>query len=294
MLPGQALGGTLGRVPDRLTFHDFLRQHEDATAESLSARYPAGCLLTRANITESNQDVTEVLALLPSAPGQPVLVGRGMDVDVVVPSGKVSKRHAEFQLAESGALVLTDLGSSNGTFVNGQLLAPNQPTRIEPGTTEVWFGDRQFFHFDGPALNSYVRHLRPMLANVEPPPLLPPASADSRPASSHVRPNPGDTTHVMHRDELEQQRASDPSVDERWTAALKALRELIKNAERIQLKLALQADPVTIYDVADPEADAETVLDTLGGLRSMVIAVSVFFKRSGFELTVFDREAQVP
>lgn len=280
-------------MPDRLTFYDFLRQHEDATAENLSARYPAGCLLTRANITESNQDVTEVLPLLPAAPGRPVVVGRGVEVDVLVSSGKVSKRHAEFHLRPDGALLLTDMGSSNGTFVNGQRLAANQPTRIEPGTTEVWFADRQYFHFDGPALNSYVRHLRPLMANVEPPPLLPPTSTDSRATAIHVCPGPGDTTHVMHRDELGRQ-TSDPSVEDRWTAALKALRELVKNAERIQLKLALQQDPVTIYDVADPEANAEVVLDTLEGLRSMVIAVSVFFQRSGFELTVFDREAQVP
>jgi pSer/pThr/pTyr-binding forkhead associated (FHA) protein len=33
---------------------------------------------------------------------------------------KISRRHARFYHAESGALVVEDLGSSNGTHVNGR------------------------------------------------------------------------------------------------------------------------------------------------------------------------------
>lgn len=292
MLPGWSRGGTLNGMPTRQTFYDFLRHHEGASAEELSERYPLGCLLTRAKITESNQDVTEVLPLVPRVADQPVVVGRGLDVDVLISSGKVSKQHAEFQLKPSGSLVLTDLSSSNGTFVNGRRLTPGQATRVEAGTSELWFANTQFFHFDGRALSNYVRHLRPVLAQRKPPGSLPSVGSNPRARTGEFT-RPGDVTHVMHRDELRAQDV-DPSVGERWRAALKALGELIKNAERVQLRLALQPDPVTIYDAQNPEADPGSVLATLEGLQSMVQGVTVVFQRSGFELTVFDREAQVP
>ena len=45
-------------------------------------------------------------------------VGRRPDVNLVLPQQKVSKLHAEF-IATEGGLFLRDLGSTNGTFVNG-------------------------------------------------------------------------------------------------------------------------------------------------------------------------------
>jgi len=46
-------------------------------------------------------------------------IGRTPDNQVVVPVREVSRRHAEIVLTESG-YVLKDLGSPNGTFVNGE------------------------------------------------------------------------------------------------------------------------------------------------------------------------------
>ena len=44
----------------------------------------------------------------------------------------VSRRHAELVIRD-GALWITDLGSSNGTFVNDTRLAPRQPVRLING-----------------------------------------------------------------------------------------------------------------------------------------------------------------
>ena len=44
----------------------------------------------------------------------------------------VSRRHAELRVSE-GALWIVDLNSSNGTFVNGTRIAPNQPVRLVNG-----------------------------------------------------------------------------------------------------------------------------------------------------------------
>ncbi|MBW2458248.1 MAG: FHA domain-containing protein [Deltaproteobacteria bacterium] len=48
-----------------------------------------------------------------------VVVGRANVADLVLVEGMVSRRHARFAL-DSGKLFVNDLGSTNGTFVNGQ------------------------------------------------------------------------------------------------------------------------------------------------------------------------------
>ena len=48
----------------------------------------------------------------------PVLVGRGPDVAIQVPDRFASRRHCEISERE-GALFVRDLGSTNGSFVNG-------------------------------------------------------------------------------------------------------------------------------------------------------------------------------
>jgi hypothetical protein len=50
----------------------------------------------------------------------------------------VSRHHAVLELKED-TLVLSDAGSSNGTYLNGQRLAPNQPRVLRDGD-EVKFG----------------------------------------------------------------------------------------------------------------------------------------------------------
>ena len=49
----------------------------------------------------------------------PVIVGRAPGSDIVIGAGFVSGRHARFSLAGQN-LFVEDLGSTNGTYVNGQ------------------------------------------------------------------------------------------------------------------------------------------------------------------------------
>ncbi len=49
------------------------------------------------------------------------LVGRRTDCQLRIPISSVSRRHCELRMADGG-LYLRDLGSSNGTFVNGHRL----------------------------------------------------------------------------------------------------------------------------------------------------------------------------
>jgi ABC-2 type transport system ATP-binding protein len=74
------------------------------------------------------------------AVGGTVLIGRDPSVDVVVADSEISSRHASFAPADGG-IAVEDLGSTNGTFVNGQRLTGSQRLRagdrIQLGKTVV-------------------------------------------------------------------------------------------------------------------------------------------------------------
>ena len=50
----------------------------------------------------------------------PVVIGRGEDADLHLPSSSVSREHARIDVGEDGSLTVWDLGSSNGIRVNSK------------------------------------------------------------------------------------------------------------------------------------------------------------------------------
>lgn len=76
---------------------------------------------------------------------RPVLVGRGTDCSIRYPNGTpgVSGRHCSIAWdAASGQFIVTDLGSSYGTYTDGgQKLSANAPYRLLPGT-DIRIGDK--------------------------------------------------------------------------------------------------------------------------------------------------------
>ena len=75
---------------------------------------------------------------------EPVNIGRLSTNDVVLSDSNVSRRHAE--LRRSGdRWVLVDLGSTNGTLVNGKLAREHElrnGDRVSFGTSELIFETR--------------------------------------------------------------------------------------------------------------------------------------------------------
>jgi pSer/pThr/pTyr-binding forkhead associated (FHA) protein len=77
---------------------------------------------------------TPMLFLPPRTPvpitsGRSLIIGRSRGCDLRIPGSDASRRHAEIYQSADGH-VLRDLGSTNGTFVNGRAVQEHQ---LEPG-----------------------------------------------------------------------------------------------------------------------------------------------------------------
>ena len=74
----------------------------------------------------------------------PVTVGKAQAyADVILPDPSVSRVHARIYKGEAGCIEIRDLDSTNGTFINGTRLGPNEKKRIQRGD-EVRFGNVEY------------------------------------------------------------------------------------------------------------------------------------------------------
>ncbi|MEV6319167.1 FHA domain-containing protein [Streptomyces sp. NPDC051776] len=69
------------------------------------------------------------------AVGHVMRIGRALDNELVVSDLQVSRHHAEFHSTPDGRFEIRDLGSHNGTYVNGQPLAKSGAALIGPNDT---------------------------------------------------------------------------------------------------------------------------------------------------------------
>ncbi|MDB9495414.1 adenylate/guanylate cyclase domain-containing protein [Spirulina major CS-329] len=73
-------------------------------------------------------------------------IGRGAENNFVIPDRWISRNHAMLQYTETGIFYLIDLGSRNGTFINGRRV--NVPVVLKSGD-HVTFGQSELRFFFG-------------------------------------------------------------------------------------------------------------------------------------------------
>jgi pSer/pThr/pTyr-binding forkhead associated (FHA) protein len=133
-----------------------------------------------------------------------VTLGRGTTNDIIIIDSEVSRKHARFFL-QSGGYVIEDVGSTNGTYVDGQRLIG--PHLIRPGEM-IFLGEK---------ISLEVEAIYDEDATIVPPPTVPSGQAvlpeeqiPAQPQPAPVTPPPPAQTYVVPQP---QEAASHPPVD---------------------------------------------------------------------------------
>lgn len=138
------------------------KAQEEAADESEAAEIPVGdgiesefkatpeqALEEPVQPVEIHEEAPTLARLVPQAGGDELVVRKGDNSvgrrpanDIVIPDPFVSGSHAVIA-ASDGDFTITDLGSTNGTTVNGEKLAPNAPRELSDGD-EISFGESMY------------------------------------------------------------------------------------------------------------------------------------------------------
>lgn len=126
-------------------------------------------------------------------------IGRDVSNDLVINDAEVSRRHARLS-AEAGSYVVEDLGSTNGTFVNGQRVT--RPQLLHPGDL-ILFGENVSLAFEierfeekatvvsaGPAAAPPPAREAPPIRETYVPPAPPPPPVEAPAYAGRVPPSP--------------------------------------------------------------------------------------------------------
>ena len=140
---GESVSSTVLKKNDRASIGD-----SEIFVQSTSEAAFAPCDVHRLE-THGGERNGEMIRLEKS----PFKIGSAADNDLVLKSDVVSRHHAEIRIADNGETWLRDMGSSNGTFVNGERLKRQE--RMLMDLDEI-----SFACFDYAFLDKNVVHTR--------------------------------------------------------------------------------------------------------------------------------------
>lgn len=84
----------------------------------------------------------------------PFTVGRARECDYVIDSNQISRLHAQFDFDYQQVLI-RDLGSTNGTYLNGEKLVPHKNYRLR-ASDEIMISNVAVLVFDDPATTNQL------------------------------------------------------------------------------------------------------------------------------------------
>ena len=133
---GMAVDPTFGEFEEELKRQDLERQLGAAAKGARSKAKLEIPYSARVTLPEGSRDIP--LTFTPG--GRRMNVGRGTDNDLYFNHSSVSKVHAAVRMDGSGALLVADTGSTNGTHINGVRIPYGEARPISVGDV-VAFGE---------------------------------------------------------------------------------------------------------------------------------------------------------
>ncbi|MBS2027407.1 MAG: FHA domain-containing protein [Deltaproteobacteria bacterium] len=123
---------------------------QDGDERKRTALISKGAMIKKSAEIKTDLSKLEVTLLPPMAAGGSLKVGRAPDNDLILEDPSASKYHALLAW-KNGHGELTDLGSMNGTTVNGQGVEANTPRQLRDGEV-ISFGGAQFVFYSSPRI----------------------------------------------------------------------------------------------------------------------------------------------
>ncbi|HEX2913957.1 MAG TPA: FAD-dependent oxidoreductase [Chloroflexia bacterium] len=90
-------------------------------------------IVTQGNAHSHDKNKPKVFDLKVEPRREKLVLGRETGNDIRLPQFSVSRRHLELKVVDNG-LIVRDLGSRNGTFIDGKPLLPLTPQFVQPGS----------------------------------------------------------------------------------------------------------------------------------------------------------------
>jgi FHA domain len=135
---GVSVDPTFGEFEQQLKEQDEAKRRAEELGTPRIPKSPTPDVHIIARVTTPEGTRETPLTFTPG--GRRMSVGRGTDNDLYVNDRSVSKIHAALVMNKEGTLLLSDTGSTNGTFINGRRIAYGEARQIEDGDV-VGFGD---------------------------------------------------------------------------------------------------------------------------------------------------------
>lgn len=106
-----------------------------------------------------------------------ITIGRDITNDITINDPEVSRHHARI-LRQGDTFIMEDLGSTNGTFINGQRLSGSRP--LNAGET-VGLGETVTLAFETTIMPNIGQSGSPVVSSSSPPPLQQPSQPSYEP-----------------------------------------------------------------------------------------------------------------
>lgn len=210
-----------------------------------------------------------------------VYVGRSRENDITLTPKSVSRLHACFSLRE-GSWVVTDIGSANGTMVDGRLLNEGQTAPLA-NLAKISFGPDAVFYF---ASSEDVQRLAEKF--IEHSTLVDTSDRIELPKQPATRrqkqPDPSSTSTldglvsaltVSTANAYETESAAPGCEDTRLESSLAALEAMFALVAQVSVVLTIKDQTVVVYDATDSPSQPKDLRASIWPLRSMIRSVNV-------------------